>query len=164
MSAASVVDLVIALLGDPQFGISAKMARVIADGAIDPTTVRTDFQVSRWRLPEQARPSTQPNIMVRTTQWRANLKRGNLRDGLMALQIGAEWFDSTGETLFLSVDLTADALALTLDALRDFSDLKHGTVIDLIDPIVVDFGQFEGPVSHGFLATIQIEEQTAYVS
>jgi hypothetical protein len=164
MSASSVVDLVVAMLRDETFGISAKLARVVSDRAIDPSKVRTEFDVSRWRLPTPARTSTQANVMVRSLEWRPNLIQGNLRDAVMTLQVGAEWFNADDANLFLCVDLTADALALAFDGLRDYSDLNRSTVIDVIDPIVMAFGQFEGPVSHGFLATIQIQEQTAYVS
>lgn len=162
MSQRTVVSCVLGCLQDPVFGYVAQLTTVAQDAGEDPNRVRTDFRFHRLRLPQITLPTTQPNVAVRARRWEAQGRTANLRDGTMFIDILTEYFDADEEVLALNVDLGADAMALTLDGLRDYSDSVNGPIIDFIDPIVIDTGTFDNqPASSGFIATIQLRERTA---
>lgn len=163
MSQSTVVETVLGCVQDPVFGFVAALARVIEQRAIDPARIRTDFRFVRLRLPQSTLPANQPNVAVRARRWSPDGSNGNVRGGTMIVEIAVEYFDADEETLALNVDIGADAMALVIDGIRDYSDSRtpKGPIIDFIDPIVIDTGTFEGAVSSGFIATAQFRERTA---
>jgi hypothetical protein len=162
MSQSTVIECVLGCVKDPVFGYAAQLAKVVEGRGIDPAKIRDDFRFHRLRLPLNTLTTTQPNVAVRARRWEAQGRTANLRDGTMFVDVLAEYFDADEETLALNVDIGADAMALTLDGLRDYSDSVKGPIIDFIDPIVIDTGTFDNqPASSGFIATIQLRERTA---
>jgi hypothetical protein len=160
MSIATVLDTVRDCLADETVGLSSQLSALASDASSDPTRIRLDFNVVKWKLGNVAQTSTQPNVMLRPRRWDTQQKRAAQRDGLVAIDVAVEWFEADTDVLQDNVTLAATALARVLDALRDYSDAHNGTVIDVLDPITFAFGEFEGPVSSGFVATIQIEERS----
>lgn len=165
MSALDVIATLRDCLQDDTVGLAAAVAG-LAPNASDPTRIRLDFNFVKWKLAGASVQQTTltPNVMLRPRSWRPELKRANLRSSVVLIDVGMEWFDSETDVLQDNIVIGATALARVLDGLRDYSDAHGGTVIDVIDPINYVFGEFEfdGPVSSGFLATIQIEEQSAH--
>lgn len=160
MSQSTVVECVLGCVQDAVYGYVAMLATVVAMRGTDPAKIRTDFRFVRLRLPQATLPANQPNVAVRAVDWRVDGRNANLRDGIMTVEIAAEYFDADEETLALNVDIGADAMALVIDGLRDYSDSVNGPIIDTIDPVVIRSGTFEGAVSSGFIATVQLQERT----
>jgi hypothetical protein len=161
MSISQVIATVTACLEDPLVGLSARVAALADTEAEDPQRIRTEFASRKWKLAGVMQPSGQPNVMVRPGRWSARLKQANHRDGVVLVEIGAEWFDANVDVLQENITIAAAALAQVLDGLRAYSDAHSGTVIDVLDPIEYVFGEFTGPASSGFTATTLIEERSS---
>lgn len=162
MSIATVIDTVRDCLADETVGLASQLSALAGDAATDPTRIRLDFNFVKWKLGNVPQTSTQPNVMLRPRSWATQQKRAAQRDGLVAIDIAMEWFESDTDVLQDNVTLASTALARVFDALRDYSDAHNGSVIDVLDPITFAFGEFEGPVSSGFVATIQIQERSTH--
>lgn len=163
MSAREVIATLRACLADDVVGLSAAVT-TLAGGADKPERVRTDFNFVKWKLSGAAtpQPTTAPNVMLRPKSWSADLKRAQLRDGIARVEVGIEWFDAETDVLQDNITIGMTALARVVDGLRAYSDAHAGTVIDVVDPIEFIIGEFEGPASSGFLATIEIEERSTH--
>jgi hypothetical protein len=159
MSQHQVLALLDDCLKDASVGLAARVA-ALAPTSLKPTLIRTEFNFVPWKLSGVMQRTNVPNAMTRPGQWHAKLKQAGGRDALSVVQFGVEWFDADAITLQENVTITATALAQVLDGLRDYSDAHGGTVIDVLDPIDFQFGEFTGPTSSGFLATITIEERS----
>jgi hypothetical protein len=83
-----------------------------------------------------------------------------LADASVEIEIGYEYFGAESDDIQDNVTLASVAIAKVVDALRDFSDATQGTIVTVVDPISYDYGQFTGPTSHGFLATITLLERS----
>lgn len=161
MSVLDVIATVRDCLADELVGLSAKVG-TLAGFAADPTAIRLDFHFVQWKLGGVPQTATQPNVMLRPKRWLTGQKRAAQRDGVVVLELAIEWFDADVDVLQDNITITSVALARVLDGLRDYSDAHGGTVIDVLDPIDYVYGEFEGPVSSGFVATIQIEERSSH--
>jgi hypothetical protein len=53
--------------------------------------------------------------------------------------------------------------AMLVDHLVDYSALHNSTVIEVMQPVVIQEGQFQGAVTSGLVATAEILERTPYV-
>lgn len=163
----SVLDVIATMrdcLQDPGAGLAEQVTALVGVVGTAPSRIRTDFNFVKWKLSGviNPQPTTQPNVMLRPVRWQTDLKHANVRDGTVAIQVGIEWFDADTDVLQDNITIGAVALARVMDGLRDYSDANNGTVIDVKDPIDFAFGEFDGPASSGFLATIQIEERSAH--
>lgn len=160
MSQTQVLATLLACLEDSAVGLVAQARKLAPFTPIGAGSIRMDVRFVAWKLSGVMQSSTTPNVMLRPGRWSANLKQGNSRDASVLVEVGMEFFDADADVLQANITIYATALAASLDALRDYSDINGGTVIDIIDPIDVVFGQFDGPTSSGFLATIQLEERS----
>lgn len=165
MSVFDVLRTVRDCLADDVVGLSAAVKALAGTGEIGADKIRTEFVFVAWKLsgaPNTTRATTTPNVMLRPMKWDPTLKRAQLRDALVRIEIGIEWFDADAQVIQDNVSLGATALARVMDGLRDYSDAHGGTVIDVLDPMEFFFGDFEGPASSGFLARIQIQERSTH--
>lgn len=167
MSQATVLALVERCVRDDVVGLAAQIMRVAIALSGDPTmginpaVIRQDFRFVKARLPGTAHlPTNAPNVLVRPVEWVADGRQANLRDGTMLLEIAVEYFDGDEAVLEANRRCCGDAIALMLDELRDFSDLHNGPVIDVLWPVPIRTGDFEGPASSGLLATVQLQERS----
>jgi hypothetical protein len=164
MSVLDVLATVRDCLADPSVGLARRVEQLAAEPSprADPEQIRTEFNFVQWKLSGAVHPqtTTQPNVMLRPVRWRSDATIGALRDGVVVIQVGVEWFDADTAVLQDNITIGAVALARVMDGLREFSDTHQGTVIDVKDPIDFAFGEFDGPASSGFLATIEIEERS----
>lgn len=167
----SVIDVMATMrdcLADPAVGLAARVADLAPTVETSPQHIRTDFNFVKWKLsgrpnsPAPPQPTTRPNVMLRPVRWSPELKRATHRDAPTLVQVGMEWFDADTDVLQDNITIGAVALARVMDGLRDYSDTHDGTVIDVKDPIEFTFGEFDGPASSGFLATIEIEERSTH--
>jgi hypothetical protein len=159
MSMPQVLATVKEALLDPDVGFTAAIeALAEPSGAV----VRADFTLLDWALSGTPSPTTAPNIMVRPRRWQptANAAEVGHRDASVEIEIGYEYFGAESDDIQDNVTLASVAIAKVVDALRDFSDATQGTIVTVVDPISYDYGQFTGPTSHGFLATITLLERS----
>lgn len=163
MSVIDVIGTVRTCLADATVGLAAAVS-ALAGTAEKPERVRVDFNFVKWKLSgaSNPQPTTMPNVMLRPKRWDADLKRANLRPGIVLVEIGIEWFDAETDVLQDNITIGMVALARVIDGLRDYSDAHGGTIIDVRDPIEFIVGEFDGPASSGFLATIEIEERSTH--
>jgi hypothetical protein len=159
MSAPQVLATVNALLADEVRGLSVYVA-ALADGD---DAITSAFNYIPWAMEGPLRDSRSPNVMVRPRNWRPEVKKGDTahRDAWLDLEIGYEYFGGVLVSIQNNVATVATALAQVLDQLRAYSDATGGTIIEVEDSVRYDFGQFAGPTSHGFIATITIQERSA---
>jgi hypothetical protein len=83
------------------------------------------------------------------------------RDAFVDIEIGYEYFGGVLTQIQNNVAIVATALAQVLDQLRAYSDAHAGTIIEVDNSVRYDFGQFAGPTSHGFIATITVQERSS---
>jgi hypothetical protein len=71
-------------------------------------------------------------------------------------------FAADPESIEANVSLAAVALAQVLDGIREYSDATNGSIIDLegTQPILFQFGEFDGATSSGFIAAITLTERS----
>lgn len=158
MSMQQVLDTIDGALRDPVIGLSAAVS-ALADGD---ERIRADFAHGKWALAGTLNDSRSPNVMLRPRRWLAIAKRNDVghRDAEAQVDIGYEFFGADVLQIQENIALVATALAQVLDALRQYSDDTGGTIIETVDPILFEFGQYQGPTSNGFLATITIIERS----
>lgn len=159
MSVPQLLTALNGVLADPVLGLTA---RTTALAAGDPR-IQTAFTYAAWALDGGMRIATRPNVMVRPRLWMPATTRadGGHRDARGRFEIGYEFFGAVLADIQDNVAIVATALAQVLDSLREYSDLHGGTVIEIEDGTQFDFGQFTGPTSHGFIATVTIIERSA---
>lgn len=158
MSMPQILATIEGALNDPVLGLSAA-ASALAD---DDARIRVDFLLIKWALAGTITDARSPNIMVRPRRWLAQTKLPDTlhRDAEAQVDFGYENFSSDTQTLQDNIAIVATALAQVIDRLREYSDATGGTIIEVLDPVQYDFGQFAGPTSHGFLATITLLERS----
>lgn len=162
MSARQVLALVDALAADPEMGFVVTLASLIAE---DPPVVplRAETQISRRRPSEQLKPTTVPQLSINLRAAATTaVQPPEQRNGRVELSARYECVIADEEILELQVAYAAAALSkMFVEHLREYSDAHDGTVIEIEDPIAFVFGQFEGPVSDGFVAQITILERSS---
>ena len=158
MSMAELLGTVDGALKDPVVGISAKAALLAEENG----AVRIDVAFVKWALAGTMQDTRAPNVMLRPRRWlpTGNLYDTGMRDASAQIDIGYEYFGTDAIAIQDNVVAMATALAQVIDALRQYSDDHGGTIIEVADPILFEFGQFTGPVSNGFLATITLLERS----
>jgi hypothetical protein len=144
---------------DPDVGFTQAVESLAEPGS---AVIRSDFALIDWILSGRPTDTRAPNLMVRPRRWVpvGNASDTGHRDALAELEIGYEYFGAEPDDIQENVTLAATAIAKVIDQLRAFSDATGGTIIDVQDPIAYDFGQFTGPTSHGFLATLTLSERS----
>lgn len=166
MSAHQVVATMRALLQDPVVGLRAK-AMALADQLQPVGAVRFEFNFTRWAFGRQMNPATMGNVMLRPSSWRGDEKLATQqRDAQCTIEIGYEMFATDPDEIEDNVTIIAAAIAqCAVDELRAYSDAHGGTIVDVIDPIEVQFGEFAGvpgsATSNGFLARITVFERSS---
>lgn len=160
MSVLQVLATVNGLLADDALGLAE---RVSALAAGDTPRIRADFTFVPWALESPLKDTRSPNVMTRPRNWRPEVKKGDTahRDAWVDLEIGYEYFGGVLADIQDNVAIVATALAQVLDSLRAYSDAHAGTVFEVEDSVRYDFGQFAGPTSHGFIATITVQERSS---
>lgn len=145
-------------LQDPTLGLSARIAAL--KGVDD--RIRDDVQFKAWAMAGTMTDTRAPNVMLRPRRWLATSKASDTghRDADAQLDIGYEYFGGDPQHIQDNVALVATALVQVIDELRAYSDATGGTIIDVTDPVLFEFGQFAGPVSNGFLATLTLTERS----
>jgi hypothetical protein len=160
MSVPQVLATYDGLLTDPVLGLSARIAALAAG---DTPRIRTDFTRVPWALESPLKDTRTPNVMTRPRNWRPQVKKGDTghRDAYVDLDTAYEYFGGVLADIQDNVAIVATALAQVLDCLRAYSDTHAGTIIEVEDSVRYDFGQFVGPTSHGFIATITVQERSS---
>lgn len=159
MSMAEILTTVDAALRDGSVGL---VARVTALAPADARILRA-FAFVPWSLDNGGiRDARIPNVMLRPVRWLPEPKRQDTghRDADAQVQVGYEYFGTVAADIQDNTAILATALAQVADALPDYVAAHGGTIYEVQDPIDYDFGQFAGPTSHGFLATITLKERS----
>lgn len=161
MSARQVLLTTDALLRDGALGFVATLAALLV--ASPPTTaLQSATNITRLRPRDSMQPTTGPRLSLQLRTATADVVQPAQRDGHVELAARYETFEANDETLELQVAYAASALAkVLLDNLRTYSDAHGGTVVDVENPLSFVFGQFDGPVAAGFIATIVITERSS---
>lgn len=158
MSQHQVLATVEALLQDPGAGFQAAFDG-LKGGAVVP--INATLRFVKWKLAGALQPATVANVMLRPRTWAPQLRQGQYRDAQIQLEIGFESFAADPDVLQETITIAAAALMQVLDQLRTYSDAHGGTIIDVIDPTDIQFGEYEGGTSAGFSATVTLEERAA---
>lgn len=147
-----------ALVRDPDVGLAAKVEALALSNGAD---IRSDFNYLAWALQGQLSATQSPNVMMRPLRWLAQPKDGGQRDADAEIQFGYEYFGADLGDIQENVTLVSVAFAQVVDEFRNYSDRVGATFLELAGAIAYDFGQFAGPTSHGFLATITLTERSS---
>jgi hypothetical protein len=124
------------------------------------SSVIRDLNFVKWKLAGRPQRADTANVMIRPRSWDVDPKgNSNLRDAAVRLEIAYETFDADPAAIQDNIVLAMGALVLCLDLLRVWSDAHDGTVIDIVEPIGFTIGEFDGPTSSGFIATVTIRER-----
>lgn len=165
MSQRDVLATTDALLRDPAAGLTAKVDAlvVLETDSLGDIGIRSDFNFVKWALRGVANPSQSPNVMLRPRRWSPDQKLPGKpqRDARGEIEIGFETFGTDPAEIQENVTMVATGLAQCIDGLRDYSDAHGGTVLDVEDPLVFEFGEFAGPASAGFLARVRVLERSS---
>lgn len=153
---------VIKTLGDalaaPVTGMAARAQALT--GAL--ANIRTDYFFEPWVLSGQMKMAGAPNVAIAPTIGSASLKipAETQRDGAWQLDISVEFFDADPQVIMDNVGIAVAALFQVLDTLREYSDGHGGTIMQVIEPVGLRFGQFAGASStNGFTVTATIQER-----
>ncbi len=159
MSMAQLLETLDGALKDPSTGLAVTAAALTETNAL----VRVDFAHVKWALAGALNDTRSPNVMIRPRRWLPLGKRNDMghRDADAQIDIGYEYFGGEPVAIQDNIATIATALAQVIDGLRAYSDLHGGTIIEVADPILFEFGQFTGPTSNGFLATVTLLERSA---
>lgn len=158
MSMQQLLDTVSGALQDDDVGMAVKLT-ALADGD---ACVRSDLTFARWALTGSLNDARGPNMAVRPIAWSPDTKVSDQghRDAAAQIEVSYEYFGSDLDTIQRNVALAATALAQVVDELRAYSDAHDGTIIEVVDPMGFTFGDYAGPTSHGFKATITLTERS----
>lgn len=168
MSEYQVLAIFRALLRDPVVGLKAKVDALVL--ALAPASaIRSDFNYTRWAFGAVTNPATKPNVMLRPGAWAGDEKLGTgQRDATAVVDVGYEIFGTDPDEIEDNVTIVAAAVAqCAVDELRAYSDAHGGTIVDVVDPFTVQFGEFAGSgvgvgaASSGFLARITVQERSS---
>jgi hypothetical protein len=161
MSMREVLDTVLAAFADPAIGLSARVTQLIAGGA---PAVQTEFSFAKWAFRQGLRDARTHSVVVRpssgadTTKMQETLER----EGTQQIEVAVESFGASPDDLQDAIAVVQTALLMVLDALREYSDAHGGTIIEVVDPVVTSYGEFDGVpsgTSAGFVSRITINER-----
>ena len=169
MSQSSLMALLDAFLQDGAFGLAATIEKFAPLSpraqAVGPEQIRADFRFVDYQATGTMQPTMQPSVVVETVEYRPLGRIGNERDALLTARITIEYSDAADAVLLANRDVCADALgAMLTDYFRDYSDAHDGTVVEVLEGVVIQEGQFQGASTSGLVATAQIRERTPYVA
>lgn len=158
MSMAQLLETIDGALKDPSTGLAVAASALADSNAM----IRVDFAHVKWALAGTLNDTRGPNVMLRPRRWLPLGKRSDMghRDADAQIDIGYEYFGGDPIAIQDNIATIATALAQVIDGLRAYSDLHSGTIIEVADPILFEFGQFTGPTSNGFLATVTLIERS----
>lgn len=165
MSERQVIATVRAALADVGYGLAAKVAEVIAAEGIPAGVVTTEYNFIRWlranKLDEASAGHAVSVTPVRSTN-QLQIPAEMRRDGLIDLELGFTTYQADPATIEENVLVHAAALRRCLDKLREFSDANGGTVLQVREPVTIDYASASGSAtSAGFKARFTIEERSA---
>lgn len=169
MSLRETVQTIEDLLKDESLGLRPRYESFLdAQGLLgQPGPFRSDFNFVKWTLADRARPTTRPNVMVRPRRWVTSLRYSGtpLRDSGDVIEIGFETFSASPDDVQNELIYVATALAQTLDGLREYSDARGGTVIDIASfaegrQLDFEMGAFSGATSNGFICRFTVNEES----
>jgi hypothetical protein len=168
MSQSTLMALIEQFLRDPQEGLGARVALAALTApralAVGIEQIRTDFRFVDYAAAGVQQPTTAPSVIVETVEYRLMGRIANLRDARLVVRISVEYGSADDAVLLANRDVCADALgAMLVDHLVDYSALHNSTVIEVMQPVVIQEGQFQGAVTSGLVATAEILERTPYV-
>jgi hypothetical protein len=161
VSAREVLQTVDGLLADPAMGFVVTLAALIAT---DPPSVPivSDTAISRRRPDGQLVNTTRPNLSVNLAGAESTLVQPGQKDGRVQLRARYECFHADEETLELQLAYAAAAFSkMITEYVREYSDAHGGTIVEVADTIGFSFGEFDGPVSAGFIATFTVIERSS---
>jgi hypothetical protein len=169
MSQSSLMALLDAFLADPVVGLAASIEKFVEYSpramALGPEQIRTDFRFIDYQAVGVVQPTMQPSVIVETVEYRLRGRIANERDAVLVARITIEYTDGTEAVLLANRDVCADALGSMLtDYFRDYSDAHGGTVVEVLDEVAIQEGQFQGATTSGLVAIAQILERTPYVA
>lgn len=162
MSARQVLETCDGLLADNALGFVATLAAlIVADPPI--AGVRSATSISRRRPQGQLKPTSEPQLSINLRASATSaVQPPQQRDGRVELNTRYECVIADEEILEQQVAYAAAALSkMFVENLRAYSDAHGGTVVEIEDPLSFTFGEFEGPVSAGFVASITILERSS---
>jgi hypothetical protein len=169
MSQSSLMALLDAFLEDPQVGLAASIEKFAPLSpraqAIGPEQIRTDFRFIDYQAVGVIQPTgLGPSVIVETVRYALLGRIANQRDATLTARITIEYSAAEDAVLLANRDVCADALGSMLtDYFRDYSDAHDGTVVEVLNGVVIEEGQFQGATTSGLVATAQILERTDYV-
>jgi hypothetical protein len=153
-----------AALADAAFGLADAAADVIALEGIAAGIVTTDYNFIRWKnVGSPAVTSAGHEVAVVPARSAENLEipAETQRDGLIDIELTFTTFHSDAGAIEDNVLVHAAALRRCLDRLREFSDANGGTVLQVREPVTIDFLTTTGnATSAGFRARFTIEERS----
>lgn len=164
MAIDQVIATVNALLQDASEGLAPRVTALLALRGLAPDAVRTDPFFDEWLLAGKMHPAGAPRVLVRPQRTIANQVPfpGNTRRADVALVVQFRYFAAEVVEIERAAGLYGTALLMALDGLDAYSRAQGGTVMDLHDPITIDFGTFDGtPTSGGWEAAFTLLEDSA---
>jgi hypothetical protein len=168
VSQSSLMALLDAFLQDPVVGLAANVEKFAALSPraleVGPEKIRTDFRFVDYQAVGVVQPTAQPTVVVETVEYRVQGRIANERNATLTARITVEYTAAEEAVLLANRDVCADALGSMLcDYLRDYSDAHRGTVLEVPGEVAIQEGQFQGAVTSGLVAVVQILERTPYV-
>lgn len=164
MSERQVIALLRAELDDAVYGFADAVADVIALEAIAAGIVTTDYNFVRWKnVTAPAVTSAGHEVAIVPARSAENLEipAETQRDGLVDIELSFTTFHSDAQAIEDNVLVHAAALRRCLDRLREYSDANGGTVLQVREPVSIDFLVASGnATSAGFRARFTIEERS----
>jgi hypothetical protein len=164
VSARQVLTLADALMRDNAKGFVATLAALLlADPPAGGVQLRSATDISRMTAAPSMAKAAQPRLALTLRGAAANgaPQPGLQRDGRVTLDARYETFEADAERRELQIAYAAAAFSRVIaENLRDYSDAHNGTVVEVNDPLSFTFGEFEGPASSGFIASISITERS----
>ena len=163
MSERQVIATLRAAFADPVIGLGATAAEVIALEGIPAGVVTVVYDFVKWLrgggLPEAAAGHTISIVPLRSTSTLA-IPVESQREGLIPLELTFTTFHSDPAAIEENVLVHAAAVRRCLDKLREFSDANGGTIVQVREPVDIDFGISGNATSAGFRARFTIEERS----
>lgn len=163
MSMSAVLATIQQRLADSTTGLAVKVAARATALGYQPDRVRTDFVYEKWSLSGQMREATATSIAIAPDSLSVPEKRfsSERRDTPSAILVSCQVFDGDVDSLQDNIVAVSEAFLQCLDDLVAFSTANGGTIVNLFDPIVVTFTDFNGePTQGGFLAQFTVLDRS----
>jgi hypothetical protein len=162
MSAREVLITTEDLLKDPAVGFVATLAALIAAAPPPVPGLRSETEITRKRPPGSMSPAHTPQLGITLQSASTAAVQMPHRDGRVGMAVRYECFEADEEKLEHQVAYAAAALSrVIVEHLREYSDTHGGTVVEIDNPLSFAFGEFDGPVSAGFVASLLITERSS---